>query len=176
MSKYVKELLQKELADKFAETGHFLVIETKGVGGNENNEMRGALKAKGIKLTVVKNSLMRRALEGLGMSAAVSLFLAGPCTVAYGGDSIVDVAKEIADWGKKVSAVKLKGAYIEGDVMDAEEAKALAKMPNRAQLHGTIAMLVASCGANVAGAIASGGSNIAGCVSSLVERLEKEAA
>ena len=176
MSKYVKELLQKELADKFAETGHFLVIETKGVSGNENNEMRGALKAKGIKLAVVKNSLMRRALDGLGMSAAVSLFLAGPCTVAYGGDSIVDVAKEIAGWGKKVSAVKLKGAYIEGDVMDAEEAKALAKMPNRAQLHGTIAMLVASCGANVAGAIGSGGSNIAGCVSSLVEKLEKEAA
>ena len=176
MSKYVKELLQKELADKFAETGHFLVIETKGVGGNENNEMRGALKAKGIKLTVVKNALMRRALEGLGMSAAISLFWAGPCTVAYGGDSIVDVAKEIADWGKKVSAVKLKGAYIEGDVMDAEEAKALAKMPNRAQLHGAIAMLVASCGANVAGAIGSGGSNIAGCVSSLVEKIEKEAA
>ena len=176
MSKYVKELFQKELADKFVETGHFLVIETKGVSGNENNEMRGALKAKGIKLTVVKNSLMRRALEGLGMSAAVSLFLAGPRTVAYGGDSIVDVAKEIADWGKKISAVKLKGAYIEGDVMDAEEAKALAKMPNRAQLHGTIAMLVASCGANVAGAIGSGGSNIAGCVSSLVEKLEKEAA
>jgi large subunit ribosomal protein L10 len=181
MSKYVKELFQKELANKFVETGHFLVghflvIETKGVSGNENNEMRGALKAKGIKLTVVKNSLMCRALEGLGMSAAVSLFLAGPCTVAYGGDSIVDVAKEIADWGKKVSAVKLKGAYIEGDVMDAEEAKALAKMPNRAQLHGTIAMLVASCGANVAGAIGSGGGNVAGCVSSLVENLEKEAA
>ncbi len=176
MSKYVKELLQKELAGKFAETEHFLVIETKGVSGNENNEMRGALKEKGIRLTVVKNALMRRALEGTDRSAAVSLFLAGPCTVASGGDSIVDVAKEIAGWGKKVKAIQLKGAYIEGDVMDAEEAKALAKMPNRAQLQGTVAMLAASCGANVAAAIASGGSIIAGCVSSLVEDLEKEAA
>ncbi|MHC5059983.1 MAG: 50S ribosomal protein L10 [Planctomycetota bacterium] len=176
MSKYVKELLQKELADKFAEAGHFLVIETKGVGGNENNEMRGALKEKGIKLTVVKNALMRRALEGAGMSAAVGLFLAGPCTVASGGDSIVDVAKEIADWGKKVKAIQLKGAYVEGDIVDAEGAKALAKMPNRAQLQGTVAMLVASCGANVAATIASGGGAIAGCVSSLVEKLEKEAA
>ncbi len=62
MSKYVKELLEKELKGKFAGAGHFLVIETKGVSGTENNEMRGGLKAKGIKLTVVKNALMRRAL------------------------------------------------------------------------------------------------------------------
>jgi len=176
MSKYVKELFQKELEAKFSGVGDFLVIETKGVNGNENNEMRGSLKSKGIKLTVVKNALMRRALDNLGMSAAMSLFSVGPCTVVCGGDSIVDAAKEIADWGKKISELSLKGAFVEGDVMDAEGAKALAKMPNRTQLQGTVAMLAASCGANVAGAIASGGGIIAGCVSSLVEKLEKEAA
>jgi len=110
------------------------------------------------------------------MSGAVSLFSGGPCTVAYGGDSIVDTAKEITNWGKKVSAVKLKGAYIEGDVMDAEEAKALAKMPNRTELQGMVVMLAGSCGANVAGTIAAGGSIIASCVNSLVEKLEREAA
>ena len=93
-----------------------------------------------------------------------------------GGDSIVDAAKEITDWGKKISVVKLKGAFVDGDVIDADGAKALAKMPNRAQLQGTVAMLAASCGANLAGAIASGGGIVAGCVSSLVEKLEKEAA
>jgi large subunit ribosomal protein L10 len=176
MSKYVKELLEKELEGKFAGAGHFLVIETKGVRGVENNEMRGGLKAKGIKLTVVKNALVRKALESLGMSAAVSLFLSGPCTVAYGGDSIVDIAKEIAGWGKKIGAIKLKGAFVDGEVMDAESAKALAKMPSRAQLQGQIVMLANSCGANVAGAIVGAGGTIAGCIKSLVEKLEKEAA
>jgi large subunit ribosomal protein L10 len=176
MSKYVKELFQKELEGKFAEAGHFLVIETKGVNGNDNNEMRGALKSKGIKLTVVKNTLMRRALGNIGMSAAVGLFMAGPCTVVRGGDSIVDAAREITGWGKKISAISLKGAFVEGEVVDAEGAKALAKMPNRAQLQGMVAMLAASCGANLAGAIAAAGSNVAGCISGLVERLEKEAA
>ena len=176
MSKYVKELLQKELETKFADVGDFLVIETKGVNGNENNEMRGALKAKGIKLTVVKNALMRRALDNLGESAAASLFSAGPCTVVCGADSIVDAAKEITDCGKKINAIKLKGAFVDGGALNAERAKALAKMPNRAQLQGMVVMLAASCGANVAGAIASGGGIIAGCISSLVEKLEKEAA
>jgi large subunit ribosomal protein L10 len=176
MSKYVKELFQKELEDKFSGVGDFLVIETKGVNGNENNEMRGALKSKGIKLTVVKNALMRRALDNLGMSAAVSLFSDGPCTVACGGDSVVDVAKEITHCGKKIGAIKLKGAFVEGNVMDADGVKALAKMPNRAQLQGTVVMLAASCGANLAGAIASGGGIVAACISSLMEKLEKEAA
>jgi large subunit ribosomal protein L10 len=176
MSKYVKELLQKELEDRFAGAGDFLVIETKGVNGNENNEMRGALEAKGIKLTVVKNALMRRALEHLDMSAAVGLFSAGPCTVVCGGDSIVDAAKEITDWGKKINAIKFKGAFVDGDMIDTDGAKALAKMPSRAQLQGTVAMLAASCGANLAGAIASGGGIVAACISSLVEKLEKEAA
>jgi len=176
MSKYVKELLQKELEQKFAGTGHFLVIETKGVDGNENNEMRGALKASGIELKVVKNALMRRALKSLGLAAATSLFSTGPCTVVCGGDSAVDAAKEITDWGKKISAIRFKGAFVDGDVIDADGAKALAKMPNRAQLQGTVAMLAASCGANLAGAITSGGSIIAGCISSVVEKLQKEAA
>ncbi len=176
MSKYVKELLQKELECKFAGAGHFLVIETKGVNGNENNEMRGALKAKGSKLTVVKNALMRRALKSLGVSGAVSLFSGGPCTVAYGGDSIVDATKEITNWGKKINVIKLKGAFVDGEVMDADHAKALAKMPSRAELQGMVVMLAGSCGANVAGTIAASGSIIASCVNSLVEKLEKEAA
>jgi large subunit ribosomal protein L10 len=176
MSRYIKGLLQNELEKRFSDVEDFLVIETKGVNGNENNEMRGELKAKGIKLTVVKNASMRRSLEALGMSAAVSLFLAGPCTVAYGGDSIVDVAKGIADWGKKIDAIKLKGAFVDGKTMGADWAKALAKMPNRAELQGQIVMLAKSCGARVAGAIVGPGGLIAGCVKGLLEKLEKEAA
>lgn len=176
MSKYIKGLLQNELEKRFSEVGDFLVIETRGVNGNENNQMRGELKAKGIKLTVVKNALMRRALETMGMSAAVSLFLAGPCTVAYGCDSIVDAAREVAGWSKKVDAIKFKGAFVDGEVMDAEGAKALSKMPSRAELQGQIVMLANSCGANVAGAIAGAGGAVAACIKGLVEKLEKEAA
>ena len=175
MSKYVKGLLQKELEQKFAEVDDFLVLDTRGVNGNENNELRGALKGKGIKLTVVKNVLMRQALEGKGVSSAVSLFLAGPCTVAYGGDSVVDIAKECVDWSKRIVSIQFKGAFVDGTVMDGEGVKTLAKLPNRTELQGTIVLLARSPGARVAGAVIGPGGIIAGCIKSLVAKLEEAA-
>ncbi len=176
MSTYVKGLLQKELEKKFEAVGDFLVVDAKGVGGNDNNEMRGALKARGIRLAVVKNALMSRALEGLGKSSAKSLFASGPRAVAYGGDSIVDVAKELAGWGKKLEVVNIVGAFVDGAVLDGAGAKALSKMPSRPELQGMVVMLANSPGSRVAGAVSGPGGIIAGCVKGLVEKLEKEAA
>ena len=175
MSKFVKELFKTELEQKFTDVDDFLVVVTKGLSGNENNEMRGVLKEKGIKLSVVKNSVMRRALESLEMSAAMELFAAGPCTVAYGGDSIVDVAKEFAEQSKKLNVLEFSGAFVDGIVVDAKGAEALSKMPSRVELQGEIIILANSPGRNVAGAIAGPAGKIAGCIKSLIEKLEEAA-
>lgn len=175
MSKFVKELFKTELEQKFADVDDFLVVVTKGLSGNENNEMRGVLLEKGIKLSVVKNSVMRRALESLEMPAAIELFAAGPCTVAYGGDSIVDVAKEFSDQAKTLNVLEFSGAFVDGVVMDAKGAEALSKMPSRVELQGEIVILANSPGCNVAGAIAGPAGAIAGCIKSLIEKLEEAA-
>jgi large subunit ribosomal protein L10 len=176
MSTYIKGLFQKELEKKFEAVEDFLVVDTKGVGGNDNNEMRGALKAKGIRLAVVKNAMMSRALESLGRPSAKSLFEAGPKAVAYGGDSIVDVAKELAEWGKKLKVISIEGAFVDGDVLDTDSAMALSKMPSRIELQGAVVMLANSPGRRIAGAALGPGGIISGCIKGLVEKLEKEAA
>ena len=176
MSYFVKNLVQDEYKKKFDGVTEFVVVDTTGTGGVDNNMLRGELKKKGIRMAVVKNSLMCLALQQLQMDAACSIFASGPCTIAYGGDSVVDVAKELVAWSKKIKTIEFKGAFVDGVVMDGAGAKELAKMPNRAELQGQVAQLALSPGSNVAGALVGPGSVIAGCLKSVIEKLEKDAA
>ena len=177
MSKFVKGLIESELKQviKDNELQEFVVVSIMGIGGVDNNVLRGELKQKGIYVSVVKNSLFRRALNSFAMDAAQEIFN-GPCAVVYGGDSIVDVAKAVDDWSKKSKKLDIKGAYLDGNVLDANKAVALAKMPTRKELQAQVAGTIKSPASKLAGAIAGPASLIAGCVKTVIENAEKDAA
>jgi large subunit ribosomal protein L10 len=147
-----------------------------GVDGIMNNQLRGKLREKGIKITMVKNAMMRQAIKDMNITPAAELFAAGPCTVVYGGDSIVDLAKEIkaANVGKTV--IKFRGAYIDGAPIDAAAAAKLVNMRSRAELQGEIVMLANSPARRLAGMIAAPAGIIAGCIKTIAGKAEKEAA
>ncbi|NLX03558.1 MAG: 50S ribosomal protein L10 [Phycisphaerae bacterium] len=171
MSKPLKDLITKELKSRLSNVESAMVVNPILLTGVESNRFRGALKAKNIEMHLVKNSLAQRALAGTKLEG-IGEILTGPSAVVYGGESIVDVAREIHDWTKKLTKLEVCGAIVDGEVVDAEGAKQLAKMPSRVELQGQIVQLAQSPGARVASAIGAPAGRIAGCIKSLVEKLE----
>jgi large subunit ribosomal protein L10 len=140
MSKQVTKLLSDDLRQSFDGVRDVVVLSLMGLDGIQNNTMRLALRQKNIYLRVVKNSLAKRVFDELGLGPATQ-FLEGPSAIAWGGPTIVELAKEITDWAGKLTKIEIKGGATGGVALSREQVRALAVMPSREELIGRVVNL-----------------------------------
>src|ERR1700677_721354 len=95
MSKYVKELMMDQLRSDLGDSRSLLVLDLKNLDATAEHGLRRDLRKKSIRLRVLKNSLARRVFTDMGMEG-LSPFLDGPSAVAWGGDGVAELAKEIS--------------------------------------------------------------------------------
>ncbi|MCD4825562.1 MAG: 50S ribosomal protein L10 [Phycisphaerae bacterium] len=170
MSKPVKQMISKELTERFAEVDSVAICGFTGLDSEATYAMRGKLAEKDIKITVVKNSLARSAFKTAGLDDAIEL-LDGPCAVAYGADSIVTVVRELLDVHKEAPALTVKGAVLDGEVFSGDaEVMALSKFPTRDEALGQVVGCVLSAGANLAGCLVGPAGQIAGILKAIEEK------
>lgn len=172
MSKPVKNLMMQAYQQLFSELDSGVLIDLRGVSANDNNTLRWGLAEHDIHITVVKNSLAARALSGTAMENLSDL-LQGPCALVYGGESVVNVARELVARAKQIENLEFKGALMEGQTFGPDEVERLSTYPTRQEAQATVIQLVLGPAAQVIAAATSGGSQIAGILETIIERLEK---
>ncbi|MFG0257590.1 MAG: 50S ribosomal protein L10 [Phycisphaerales bacterium JB043] len=173
MSKFVKELITRDYRDKLEGVNDALVISIRGIDANTNNELRLGLLEKDIRITVMSNTLAKRSFEDSGLEGLTSI-MKGPTALAYGAESVIDVARELVDWAKKIEHLELKGAILDGQLFEGDAGvRELSKYPTREEAQAQAVTLILSPARNLVSAIKGPGSTVASLLKSIEEKLEK---
>ena len=177
MSKKVKNLITGELTTKFSTADAVAVISPSGIDGIKNNLLRRKLREKGLRMTVVKNSLARRATSGTKLSGFDKL-LDGPSAVIHGQASIAAIARLLLDEKKKDDKLEIRGLFFDGEIYQGEKGiEQASKLPTREEaIAGLIGMLLGP-GRKLAGQIKGPGGRLGAVLKTIEEKAKaKEAA
>jgi large subunit ribosomal protein L10 len=117
-----------------------LLTEYRGLTVSEIAALRRSLRDADASFAVVKNTLMQRAAAEAGLELAD--LLTGPSAVAFVGGDAVTAAKQIKAATKRFPALVLKGGFMDGQVLSADEANRLADLESREVMLSTIAGLL----------------------------------
>ncbi len=118
-----------------------LLTEYRGLTVSDITELRRSLAEGGAKFAVVKNTLMQRAAADASIDDLEPM-LEGPTAVAFIAGDPVAAAKKVVEAAKKFPALILKGGYMDGKVLSADEAKGLADLESREVMLSKIAGLL----------------------------------
>lgn len=173
MSKPVKKLIREELTRRFDGLTSLAVVGFTGLDAVSTNNIRGRLREKDIRMSVVKNSLARQAFAALGMDGAKDL-LDGPCAIAYGSDSVVTVVRELLDIHEESPALTVKAAILEGEIFGEDQIEALSKYPNRDEAISQALGSVLSGGGNLVGALIGPGGKLASILKTIEDSHDAE--
>jgi large subunit ribosomal protein L10 len=128
------------LKERIDGSAALLVADYRGLTTADVMELRRSLVQAGTRFAVVKNTLMKRAVEDAGISEVSSL-LEGPTAVGFvEGDAVV-AAKQLVDAARRYPALELKGAWVEGRLLGQAEAQTLATLESREAMLSKVAGL-----------------------------------
>lgn len=174
MSKLIKNMLTDDLKTRLADVGEAIVVSLGTLDAQRTTELRQVLRKKNIHLQMVKNSLARRATAGTPLAPAFEK-TEGMLAVAWGGEDVVDLAKELDRLSgvKEFVGFECRGGALDGARLNADDVKQVAKWPTRSEQLSILSGQIISLASTLAGQIVSAGGTLAGQLQSRVEDLEK---
>jgi large subunit ribosomal protein L10 len=171
MRREEKSTIVNSLAERLKEYNHFYLTDTAQLNAADTSDLRRKCFENNIKLVVVKNTLLKRALEKSGINfEELYPVLKGTTSIMFtnAGNS---PAKLIREFRLKHDKPVLKGAYVQESIYLGDEMlDALISVKTREELIGDIILLLQSPAKNVVSALQSGGNKIHGVLETLSKK------
>ncbi|KFD39433.1 50S ribosomal protein L10 [Schleiferia thermophila] len=173
MNKQEKDTLINELTDLLKENSVIYLTDIEGLNAAQTSQLRRICFNKKVQLRVVKNTLLKKAMERSGKNFGELFPTLKGMTSLMIAESGSTPARLISEVRKKSEKPILKGAYIDEAVFVGDnQLKVLENLKSREELIGDIILLLQSPIKNVVSALNSGGQTIAGLLKSLEERAQ----
>lgn len=127
--------LVEELTAEIKECDALFLTDFKGLMFPQQDKVRRAIKASGNDFRVVKNTLLKKALNALDIHA-LDADLAGPTAVALVKGDVAAAAKELKNFSKEFDKFEIKAGYFDGVRLSKEDVITFADLPSREELLG----------------------------------------
>ena len=166
-----KEIIINNLQEQIDSYNHFYLADISGLNAENTSDLRRQCFKQDVKLVVVKNTLLRKALESSNKEISeIYDALKGNTSVMFTENANVP-AKLIKEFSKKHKKPVLKAAYVEEAIyMGAEQLDALIAVKSKNELIADVVALLQSPMKTVLGQLQSGGNIIHGVLDTLKER------
>lgn len=134
----IKEKKVDELAEQLKSAKLVLLANYEGISVEQDNELRREVRKSGAEYKVIKNNIIRRALEKSGIEG-LDEYLEGPTALITSTEDYLAPSKAIYKFAKDNKFYELKAGIIEGDVKTSEEIIIVAQLPSREELIAKLA-------------------------------------
>ena len=126
-----KEQLVHEYGERAARAQVMIWAQYRGIRVSQMEQLRGQLRGIGAEMVVIKNTLMRVALEQANLPRDPQV-MGGSCTVTFAYDDVGAAARAVADFARaNPDTYEIKGGLAGGEVVDAGRIIFLSRLPPR---------------------------------------------
>ena len=145
----LKKQVVSDIVKKFQDAQSVIIVNYNGLTVEQVTGLRAQFRAAGVEYVVLKNTLVRRALQELNIEGLDEV-LNGPSAFAFGMNDPVSPAKILNDFitKNKTEAISIKAGLLGSDIMTLDQIKSLAETPSREVL---LARLLGSLQSSIAG-------------------------
>ncbi len=173
MRREEKDLIIEDLRKQLSGSKHFYLADTSALNAAETSKLRRKCYEKEIRLLVVKNTLLKKALEKLeGDYEPIYPVLENSTSIMF-CETGNTPAKLIKEFRRTHDKPVLKAAYVEESIyVGDEQLDILSSLKSKDELIADVLMLLQSPMKGVLSALSSGGSKLAGALKTLSEKSE----